>query len=319
MMTLKIGIPKALLFHEYHTFWSAFFTALGCAVVDSPPSNKKILEAGIEHAVDDACLPVKLFHGHVLSLRNSVDYIFAPRITSLSKGEYICPKFCGLPEMLKHSLPDLPPLITAELNCYQSPHGLPAMLDEIGAGLGFAKGAIVSAYLAASLKHQAHRVGLHQEKARLDALDVKKIMVLGHPYNLCDAYANLNVLAKIRSAGVAVYTPDLLDQQALLRHAANYEGKILWTSARKLIGAVYYLLAAGKMDGIIYLSSFGCGIDSVLEETICRLLSRAGPYPYLHLAFDEHSGEGGVATRIEAFLDMLHWRDEHGSNIPAYG
>jgi predicted nucleotide-binding protein (sugar kinase/HSP70/actin superfamily) len=36
--------------------------------------------------------------------------------------------------------------------------------------------------------------------------------------------------------------------------------------------------------------------------------------PYLSLILDEHSGEGGLATRIEAFVDMIRrekYQDSH--------
>ncbi|MEG3070548.1 MAG: hypothetical protein RQM92_06655 [Candidatus Syntrophopropionicum ammoniitolerans] len=30
--------------------------------------------------------------------------------------------------------------------------------------------------------------------------------------------------------------------------------------------------------------------------------------PFLSLTLDEHTGEAGIMTRLEAFLDMVQWR-----------
>ncbi|MBN1503961.1 MAG: hypothetical protein JW952_02740, partial [Candidatus Eisenbacteria bacterium] len=61
-----IGIPRALLYHRYHLLWEAFFTALGERVVVSPPTNRGILDLGLQHSLTDICLPVKLACGHVI-------------------------------------------------------------------------------------------------------------------------------------------------------------------------------------------------------------------------------------------------------------
>ncbi len=41
-------------------------------------------------------------------------------------------------------------------------------------------------------------------------------------------------------------------------------------------------------------------VDKTLE-----LEAKAAGVPFLSLTIDEHTGEGGVRTRLEAFVDML--------------
>ena len=78
-----------------------FFEMLGYKTVVSNNTSKLILDNGVMNCVDDACLPVKLFHGHVIDLLGRADVIFIPRLISINPGEFICPKFIGLPEMIK--------------------------------------------------------------------------------------------------------------------------------------------------------------------------------------------------------------------------
>ncbi len=41
--------------------------------------------------------------------------------------------------------------------------------------------------------------------------------------------------------------------------------------------------------------------------------------PFIVLTIDEHSGEAGMDTRIEVFIDMIRWRSKSESNISAHG
>ena len=113
---MRVGYPRALLYYHCFPFWKGFFEYFGHQVCVSGQTTKKLLESGIEKTVGEACLPVKIFFGHALALKESVDSIFLPRLVSLEEKTYICPKFMGLPSMIKASLPELPPLIEVEVN-----------------------------------------------------------------------------------------------------------------------------------------------------------------------------------------------------------
>ena len=59
-----------------------------------------------------------------------------------------------------------------------------------------------------------------------------------------------------------------------------------------------------KIDGIIALSAFGCGPDSLMVEEV-QYHAKEKNIPMIHINIDEHTGEAGFVTRIEAFVDML--------------
>jgi predicted nucleotide-binding protein (sugar kinase/HSP70/actin superfamily) len=65
---IRVGIPRGLLYYSYFPLWRAFFTEMGAEIVLSPETNKAVLDAGLRSALDETCLPVKLFFGHVLAL-----------------------------------------------------------------------------------------------------------------------------------------------------------------------------------------------------------------------------------------------------------
>lgn len=70
-----------------------------------------------------------------------------------------------------------------------------------------------------------------------------------------------------------------------------------------------------RLDGIIYVSSFGCGIDSVAIEIIKKDIK---DFPFLVLKIDEHTGEAGLDTRLEAFIDLIGRRKKYEYNVSSF-
>ena len=81
--------------------------------------------------------------------------------------------------------------------------------------------------------------------------------------------------------------------------------KPYWLFLRDNYGAASYLSEEKRIDGIIYLSSFSCGTDSITIELI---RNKVKDLPILVLKLDEHTGEAGFNTRIEAFIELLERR-----------
>ena len=104
MTQTTIGIPRALLYHRYGVLWATFFERLGCRIVLSPPSNRRILERGIALAVDETCLPLKVFLGHVEALKGKADHILVPRVASLAKDEQACVKLMAAYDIAANSV-----------------------------------------------------------------------------------------------------------------------------------------------------------------------------------------------------------------------
>ncbi|MCT4605148.1 MAG: acyl-CoA dehydratase activase-related protein [Marinisporobacter sp.] len=314
-MTVKIGIPRALLFYEYYPLWISFFENLGVKVILSGKTNKNIFTEGIKNTVDEACIPVKLFHGHVIDIKDQVDYLFVPRIKSIEKGEYICPKFCGLPEMIKNSIKDLPTMITTEIDFFQSKKGLRNTIYHIGKYFSNDHKAIQIAFDQAYLRYKKHKKSIQKELIE----NTKKVMVMGHPYNLYDENLNMNAFEKIKNRRIDLVTPEMLDSDMINFYAKDFEGALYWTFARKLIGTAMLIVDQQNIDGVIYISTFGCGVDSVVEDIVEKYIRKNSNIPFMLLTLDEHTGEAGINTRIEAFVDMIKWRDRIENNISAHG
>lgn len=336
-MAKKIGIPRSLFYYRYYPMWKTFLEELGAEIIVSDPSCKRILDDGVKSCVDEACLPVKLFHGHVLNLKDKVDYLFIPRITSVSEREYICPKFGGLPDMVRHTIKDLPEIIDTEINLWKSrKNGMKAAL-ELGAKFNCTKSQTKQAYIKALNIQQQFREHMRnnlfpdfpgmfrkkkvQEKTISGCEPEYKlnIAVIGHTYNLYDDYVNMDIMFKLMNRGVNVITVDMVEEDVINRNAATLNKPAFWDFGRKALGGAMSILDRDDVDGIMYLMSFGCGVDSFMADLIERRIRRSKDIPFIILILDEHSGEAGLDTRLEAFVDMIRWRYSNEADIPSHG
>ncbi|MHB1413345.1 MAG: 2-hydroxyacyl-CoA dehydratase, partial [Thermoleophilia bacterium] len=73
---------------------------------------------------------------------------------------------------------------------------------------------------------------------------------------------------------------------------------------KEIMGAINHWTEQKKVDGVIYVLAFACGPDSLVQVLI-EHRARQHKVPLMSLTIDEHSGEAGLVTRIEAFVDML--------------
>lgn len=326
----KVGIPRGMLYYDYFPFWVEFFKELGVEVILSPKTNKDILDSGILSSVDECCLPVKIYHGHVNYLKDKVDFLFIPKIISISKKEYCCPKVLGLSDMVRFSIDDLPPILNTSVNLYRFNDKYKNAIYETGKYLNKDLKSIRKAYKYAINSFERYSYLLNKGIIPIEAIKMYNkvfkdnnhgqrkcdmtIGVVGHPYNLYDEYINMNLLEKLMQKNIKVITPEMVNDKNIIKYSNKLPKRMFWTHGKRIVGSSYYYIEEGLVDGIIYLSSFGCGIDSILIDLIER---EANKYkvPFTLLTLDEQTGEAGVNTRMEAFIDMIKWRYKNGSYI----
>ena len=306
---MRVGIPRGLLFEQLHPFFERFFYELGAELVLSPPTNTTVLDEGVKYCVDEACLPIKVFHGHAASIRKDCDLMLIPRVMQLSKGEYICPKFCGLPEMIKNSIPDMPEIIDDPFYTI-SEKKLYRWAYMAGGHITSDRRRIRKALSAAQAEQQLHKTGILNEGFKL------RIALAGHPYHIYDDFVNMNIVKKLNKLGVGVMTEESVEPALIDKEVGELYKKPFWTFGRKNYGFAIHVMKTRKTDGIIYISSFSCGIDSVIVELI---RNRIGDFPFLLLKMDEQTGEAGLETRIEAFVDLLERSGAIENNISSHG
>jgi predicted nucleotide-binding protein (sugar kinase/HSP70/actin superfamily) len=327
-MAARVGIPRALSFYTYYPLWKTFLEKLGMEVVLSRPTNKEILAAGIKETVSDACIPIKLFHGHVLDLKERVDYLFIPRLVSADGISTFCPKFLGLPDMIRCSGLKLPPLIDVRFKVKRLVGGmfrfLGATAKNLSAGNLFT---LIKGAGSALRQHRAYHsllLGGLEPGLAMQALNEpdrapaprrakKKLTValLGYPYTIYDPFVSAGLYDKLSGLDVALVTPEQIPPRQMRRFSRVLPQNFFWHYSNRVAWSGLYLLRSSNqpVDGLIHVTAFGCGPDAMVDKLL-ELEAKQAKKPFLTLTIDEHTGEGGIRTRLEAFVDMLLARKE---------
>jgi predicted nucleotide-binding protein (sugar kinase/HSP70/actin superfamily) len=306
---MKIGIPKGLLYSKYHVFAETFFSELGAEIVVSPDTNKEVLDAGVKLCVDDACLPVKVFHGHASWLCGKCDAVLVPRFMTIERKKYICPMFCGLPEMIAGSIQNIPHLISEPIYSVKTSN-IFNWACRSARIVTKSKSRIEKAFCAALSKQKEYRQGYNDKGFRYT------VALTGHSYNIDDTFINMNLVRKLNDLNIGVVTSEHTDRSHIDKEVDTLFKEPFWYFAQQYYGSAVHLYKTGRIDGIVYISSFSCGVDSVVVELIRDAVQN---FPFLLLKIDEHTGEAAFDTRIEAFTDMLERRALIDNNRPKDG
>jgi len=332
---MRVGIPRALLYYYYFPFWKTFFEELNVEVVISDETNKRLINEGIRESVSEICVPIKIFVGHTLNLiKKDVDYIFVPRMVSIAKGEYFCPKFMGLPDLLKNGVSGIEgKLLTCHIFSENDDIYNPDNYLSLAEPLGVTEQEIRAAAKKAQEDWLAARMYTKMGKVFPDVLKIMenkpiekdknlkpqyahyekplRIAVMGYVYNIYDDFVSMNLLQKLNDLQVDFITFDMMDEAEIMEPIKDMNKTLFWTFSNKLLGAGYKLLTEHDIDGLIHITAFGCGPDSFLG-TLFEMKSDEVGIPFMMIRVDEHTGENHLQTRIEAFIDMLRRKKRVG-------
>ncbi len=312
----RIGLPRASLNLEFLPFWSAFLRDLGYDPLVSGATTSARLQDHARGVPAEVCLPIKTAaaHAHALLANGAVDRIFVPALLECPPREgddetHTCLYSQQLPDMLRVELGER--VISAQ---FSLGHGL---LSLVGPTLALAQALdrSVDAVLRALRKANAAQARYILERRRLgqDALAAsfdRAAVVLGRPYNTHDQFLNLSLAHHLERLGLAAIPWDLLPLDRV--QLDPRWSTVPWYYSREQLRAIELVRQDPRLFPIL-ISSYGCGPDGFIVKHMEELLADR---PRLLLEFDEHRGEAGLVTRLEAFADEI---DEHRRRAESRG
>ncbi len=326
---MRIGIPRALSYYDFFPFWYGFFSDLGIEIVLSDKTTKRTMSEGSSLVVPETCLPVKVYVGHILNLLDKgVDKIFVPSLQSILPKIYNCSKIRGLPDLIRNVVKRDFTIIEATLDKSEKNQGLYTFLQEIVKPYGITdferiKKASKNAWKVYNNFQIMTRSGIPYKIALKSAIENKVIIasssksypiniaLIAHGYNLYDERVSMKIFEKLEKLDVKVYTAEQLTPEQMKEGLNSMHSRLYWANEYEITGAAAHYIKDRNIDGIITINAFGCGPDSLMLERISRF-ARKSNKPILHLSIDEHTGEAGFVTRLEAFVDMLYRKKRSG-------
>jgi predicted nucleotide-binding protein (sugar kinase/HSP70/actin superfamily) len=185
-----------------------------------------------------------------------------------------------------------------------------------------------------SMLHEAHslkEIDVAREESlalirdiELEELDFEpmKIAVLGEIYAVLEPALNFDIERKLGEMGVMAYPvmsvykwlfrplkidPSIIIDERLARRTARpYVAYVLGGEEHQTITGTIRAARKGY-DGVIHLYPFTCMPENICRTILPRIESDYD-IPVLNLCLDEHASPTGIATRLEAFTDLLKAR-----------
>ena len=320
---MRIGIPKALMYYKLFPLWKTFLQELGMEVVTSDGGISQVLRKGITY-YEDSCLPLKLLIPHAQSLVGKADAIFLPRLISLEGHYILCPKFRGAPDVLRLALKEAVEIWDGVIDLRQGRRGLHEFFLTVAERTGRDLKTVRRAYQRGEEYYQAFGRELTTRVNNLGSEDIFEgnlptsiehehrftVAFVGRSYNLFDPFINKDLLALVKGWGAKIVTSHIIPLQERERRVSLLSKEIYWETSREIVGSILYFAEQGNVDGIVFVTSFKCGIDALIQEFLKRTAGteRRGIIPFMNLTFDEHTALEGIRTRMEAFLDLISQR-----------
>lgn len=312
-----IGLPRALITYELFPFLDRFLRGLGLNPVLSEPTNRRILEKGVELAASDTCLPVKLALGHIQSLMDQgIKEFFLPVVITLPKHakhftrSFVCPNIQTLPDVARAVFGPRLKIHCPVLYFDRGRPGIEKSLLDFGRRRALSRLQIQRALHLAEEHQKAVEKRIQKTGQEvLLKLNQTAFVVCGRSYNGYDLGLNLDLPKIIRELGVPALPIDFLplDFTALKDDFYN----MYWHCGQRILGAQETIRQDPRLYPV-YISNFSCGPDSFLVRFFKE---KMGTKPALFIEIDEHSGDAGFITRCEAFYDSIHHAVSSGPGL----
>ncbi len=230
---------------------------------------------------------------------------FFPSVIDTPKNpevcHYLCPYCEHVPYMLKSAFDSKLLLSCVSLN--SGADGFNESMSSVKKILGIKKDAFSEAfYQALSAQKEFSRKLKCRGKEIFEAYesDPRNMwIILGKPYNIHDAFLNLNLGRHLQKLKVVSLPMDFIHPEG--PDCSHWPGMPPWRYNQQIIKTSVWCRKKENIFPII-VSNFGCGPDAFTLKHLSKIL---GDKPHLVLEFDEHRGEAGLITRLEAFCDEI--------------
>lgn len=296
MDKIKIGIPRALHYYYLGNLWKNYFENINCEVIVSPPTNRDIINNGIKYANDEMCLALKIYLGHIAYLKDKCDYILVPRIDKYDVNNQTCTNFLAIYDIV-NNLFDCK-ILNYNIDVKNKENDFVGLV-EIGQVFGLSTSQAIRAYnkaLDSANKIKSKDIIINTKKLESHNL---KILLVSHPYVIYDQYFGIPIIKMLKNFNVEIIYSDKFDDKRTNSLSTKISNTLYWKFSRDELGAIE--LVKNLIDGVIFISSFPCGPDSLANELAMRRID----LPYLNIIIDDIDALTGIETRIESFIDIL--------------
>ena len=302
---IKMGIPRAFLYYRYYILWKTFFEIIGCNIVLSPNTDSNIVKLGTELSVDESCFPSKIYLGHVGYLINKCDYILVPRIYSYGVKKRVCVNFNSIYDVINNTFNDIK-ILDYNIDNLRFKYELFGFI-KMGLKLNKNIFRVIYAYIMGKIKQSKYNRTFILKQDKIIRNNKIKVLIVSHPYVVYDKYLAGDIISYFKNEDIDILYSDRMDRKEATYYAEEESNTLYFLYAKENIGSAFYY--KDIVDGIIFLSSFPCGIDSLVNELVIRKLNNI---PSINIVVDDSTSTSGLYTKLESFVDIIRVRHDNG-------
>ena len=300
---MKIGIPRALLYYKNEKLWTKFFDELGIDYIISPETTKETIDNGSKYAIDETCLPIKIFLGHIDYLKDKCDYIFIPRIESAQDRE-TCLNFRAQYDLVKNAFRKYNLKILFYNDMGHKAHKEIKAFKKLCKYLKIKKSLGKYAYKIAKQTQMYYEMFRSENQENvLKTTNKPKVLILAHAYNIGDKFIGEPILNMLNKLDVQPIIAEYFDKAKCIKASNNVTKTLPWSYNRHLVGALE--LYKDMVDGVVLITTYPCGPDSMCNDMIVRNFK---DIPLITLTIDAQDATAGLETRLESFVDILNYK-----------
>ncbi|MCL2223980.1 MAG: hypothetical protein FWB96_03320 [Defluviitaleaceae bacterium] len=176
---------------------------------------------------------------------------------------------------------------------------------------------------AAEDAEAAAKIG-EKYRAQMESVPLNKpakpirIGIIGEIYIVVEPFSNCNMenwladngVEIIRHSSLSDFATAIFSVDEQIKNSGGYVDYNIGSTANDAISRAYEMIQEG-IDGIIHVKPSSCSPE-ITAMSILQNISQDTGTPFMYMTFDTETGEAGVHTRLEAFLDMIKMRRPKG-------
>ena len=122
-----------------------------------------------------------------------------------------------------------------------------------------------------------------------------------------DGYTMPIVCYYLKDEDIDLLYSDRMNRKEAIYYAEEESNTLYFLYSKENVGSAFYY--KDVVEGIILLSAFPCGTDSLVNELAIRKLKNI---PCINIILDDSTSTLGLYTRLESFVDIIKLRHDNG-------
>ena len=256
MEKYKIGIPNLFLCYEEGKIIKKFLEVLNFEVI--------VLKNEIIEYKENICYQLNEFLANINSLKDLCNYIINIKFDSIATKERGCSNFFASYDLINNTYDNNVLNIVIDNKNMRT---LYKELIKVFSRFNIDKKELKKAYFNARIKIAKERKKEIIDNNNIIYEEGKKILILGHSYNIADEKIINRIKSKLNN-NYNLILCDKFDREKVKLYSKNISIKTESKYIKESLGVIEML--KNNIDGIILISSDMCIFDNMLDEYIKR-------------------------------------------------